>query len=113
MADELCKTWVLSWDQTGLESVVLAYDPEWLMDRLTGNDEQHRSVNSTVNSIIMRARFNTHRHYEVYAINFDYDMTEELIRDTFNVDPQCMVDLIRERGHKLWSDRQPAHTLIR
>ena len=112
MADTLCKTWVLSWDQTGLEAVVLAYDPQWLMDSIaTGKIP---SIDSTVNAMMMRARFNTQRHYELYAINFDYDMTADDIREYFNESPQAFVDLIRERGHKLYSDRaQEDKILIR
>ncbi len=101
--DELCKTWVLSWDQEGLEGVVLAYDPQWLMDSLTTG--KMPSIDRTVNTMMLRARFNTQRHYEIYAINFDYEMTEEDIRKYFDDSPQSFVDLIRERGHKLYSDR--------
>ena len=112
MADQLCKTWVLSWDQTGLESVILAYDPQWLMDSLATG--KMPSIDSTVNTLMLRARFNTHRHYEIYAINFDYDMTESDIREYFNESPQAFVDLIRERGHKMYSDRvQEDKILIR
>lgn len=112
MADQLCKTWVLSWDQTGLESVILAYDPQWLMDSLATG--KMPSIDSTVNTLMLRARFNTHRHYEIYAINFDYDMTESDIREYFNESPQAFVDLIRDRGHKMYSDRvQEDKILIR
>lgn len=110
MADELCKTWVLSWDQEGLEGVVLAYDPQWLMDSLANGTMP--SIDSTVNTMIMRARFNSQRHYEIYAINFDYDMTEEDIRNYFNESPQSFVDLIRERGHKMYSDRAREERIV-
>lgn len=108
--DELCKTWVLSWDQTGLESVILAYDPQWLMDSLTTGKTP--SIDSTVNAMMLRARFNTQRHYEIYAINFDYEMTADDIREYFDESPQAFVDLIRERGHKMYSDRQQEDKIL-
>ena len=110
MADELCKTWVLSWDNTGLESVVLVYDPQWLLDSIaTGRAP---TIDSTVSALMMRARYNSQRHYEIYAINFDYDMTDLDIREYFNESPQAFVDLIRERGHKLYSDRQEEDKIL-
>ena len=108
--DELCKTWVLSWDQEGLEGVVLAYDPQWLMDSLATG--KMPNINSVVTAMTLRARYNTHRHYEIYAINFDYEMTEEDIRNYFNENPQGFVDLIRERGHKMYSDRAKEDRIV-
>jgi hypothetical protein len=110
VADDLCKTWVLSWDQTGLESVVMVYDPQWLLDSIaTGKPP---SVSHVVSAMMMRARYNSQRHYELYAINFDYDMTESEIREFYNQGPQAFVDLIRERGHKLYSDRMQEDKIL-
>jgi len=53
--------------------------------------------------MIMRARANTQRHYEIYA--FDSELSEEDIRETFENSPQVIADCIRNVGHKFYSDR--------
>ena len=51
----------------------------------------------------LRARYNSQRHYEIYT--FDSELTEEDINETFESDPQVMVDAIRSCGHEIYSDR--------
>jgi hypothetical protein len=53
--------------------------------------------------MILRARYNSQRHYEIYS--FDSVLTEEDIKETFASDPQLMVDAIRNVGHEIYSDR--------
>jgi len=53
----------------------------------------------------MRARFNTHRHYEIYIVEVDDTITPDDIRDWFDQSPQDTADLIRARGRQLYSDR--------
>ena len=110
MADELCKTWALMWSEQGLESVVVAYDPQWLMDSLATGKAPN--INSTINQMMLRARFNSQRHYELYAINFDYDVTAEDIWEYYDAGPQAFVDLIRERGHKVYGERAEKDRII-
>jgi hypothetical protein len=55
--------------------------------------------------MVLRARFNPQRHYEVYSIAADNGITDEDIRGMFDADPQCAADIIRERGNKIFSDR--------
>jgi len=54
----------------------------------------------------LRARYNTQRCYEIYAIGVDGTITQEDIRDMFETDPQYAADLIRARGEKIYSDRR-------
>jgi arsenate reductase-like glutaredoxin family protein len=54
---------------------------------------------------MLRARYNSQRHYEIYTVNMDESISEQDIRDMFETSPQGMADLIRERGHKMYSDR--------
>lgn len=102
-------TYVLSWDCYGLEACINVSDIEkritW--DALTDNESQGRdpSVGSIVNSLMLRARFNHQRHYEIYAIDTEDDVTDENLRAMFESDPQGSADLIRTRGRELYSDR--------
>ena len=54
----------------------------------------------------MRARTNTQRCYEIYAIGVDGSITQDDIAAMFKTDPQYAADLIRERGEKIYSDRR-------
>jgi hypothetical protein len=112
---EISKTYVLSWDCEGLESVIcisdIAREETWQAlkkdhtkeDNTSGRTE---SVTSIVGRLVMRARFNSHRFYEIYAIDVDDGITSDDIRDWFESAPLEMADLIRKRGRKLYSDRR-------
>lgn len=122
------KLFLLSWDQTGLETVLdlstweQLYNEEEkqrLVDILSdpdGNDPGNktmRSINQAVNGIMLRARVNSQRHYEIYTIQADPSVSEGDMWDLFNGDPQHAAELIRERGNKLFSDRvQPSRVVI-
>ena len=105
-------TYVLSWDCEGLESVVNISDIDkenmWAALRDTSdnsNKGRPNTVHSIVNMLMLRARFNTQRHYEIYAVDTDDTITAQDLRRQFDEDPQYMADLIRERGRQLYSDR--------
>lgn len=112
-------TYVLSWDCTGLEAVVNISDIEkekmWSVLKESDNEKSRGpSVNSIVNMLMLRARFNTQRHYEIYCIDTDDTITEEDLRSQFDDNPQGMADLIRDRGRQLYSDRvKPNEVKIR
>jgi cytidylate kinase len=106
-------TYLLSWDCTGLEAVVnisnIEKEQMWAaLSEKEPNPNKGRpnTVNSIVNMIMMRARVNSQRHYEIYCIDTDDSITTEDFRTMFDEDPQHMADLVRERGRKLYSDRQ-------
>jgi hypothetical protein len=106
-------TYLLSWDCTGLEAVVNISDIEkeemWATLKETKenpNKGRTNTVGGIVNMIVLRARFNSQRHYEIYCIDTEDHITAEDFRTMFEEDPQHMADLIRERGRKLYSDRQ-------
>jgi hypothetical protein len=52
--------------------------------------------------ILMRAKFNSQRSYEIYSFNTDMSMSE--VRAMFADDPQPIVEWIRENGNKIYSD---------
>ena len=59
-----------------------------------------------IDLLILRARANPQRNYEIYTVQVEADVTLKDIRDMFKDTPQEIVDLVRARGHKLYSDRQ-------
>jgi hypothetical protein len=97
---------VISWCCEGLETVQEIQDPDqermWLalQDKKPSNE-----VARMVFLMTMRARANTQRHYEIYAINTEDGITKEDMEQMFEENPQYAADLIRERGTKIYSDR--------
>ena len=58
-----------------------------------------------LNFLILRARANPQRNYEIYTVQVEADVSLKDIREMFKDSPQDIVDLVRARGHKLYSDR--------
>jgi hypothetical protein len=86
----------LMWD------TLTAEDPGDVKKTVTAGDE----LNSIMQRILLRARINPQRHYEVYTIGMPGGTTEQDIRDMFEGSgAQYIVDLIREKGTKYFSDR--------
>lgn len=118
---------LLSWDMTGLETIIdltslekLYNDEEkkrmWAIlsdpDAKDPGNSSGSILNQTVQHILLRARVNSQRHYEVYTIHTDASVTERSLWDMFNADPQHAADLIRERGNQLYSDRVEKRTQV-
>jgi hypothetical protein len=62
-------------------------------------------INTIIQTMLLRARYNTQRHYELYAIEADTGIAGRDIEAMFDHDPQGSADTIRKIGVKLWSDR--------
>lgn len=63
-------------------------------------------LNGIIRSLIMRARYNSHRCYEIYAVDCDTSLDETYWKDRWNTDFLGTAELIRTNGHVLYSDRQ-------
>ena len=97
---------IMAWDCNGLEAVVNITEYEKEMTWATLQDkEAPKKIGSIVNYLMMRARANSQRHYEIYTMTVEEGITDEDIRGMFNSDPQGSADLIRDRGNKIYSDR--------
>jgi hypothetical protein len=97
---------LLSWDCQGLEAVinVTEYEKETAWSML--QDQPVKSnLGSIVQRLLLRARYNSQRHYEIYTVAMDDSITEQDVRDMFYNNPQGMADLIRVRGNQVFSDR--------
>lgn len=110
---------IAMWDMTGLECLINVskveeeherWEKENIWRILKEENKTDKPVNIPLHQMIMRARFNSQRHYEIYT--FDSELTEEDIRETFESDPQVMVDAIRNVGHKFYSDRADKKTQV-
>ena len=104
---------IFSWDQLGIESIVpITQYEDWdkvqLMEVLKGKDLKKNPLNQIINTLTMRARFNTHRHYEIYAIDCDFELDEHFWKERWAADPQWCADLVRKKGYMIHSDRANA-----
>lgn len=98
------------WDMYGLESVinVTEIQDDAIIAGLKGEKVKHTNP---LHYMILRAKFNMQRCYEIYSIvtkDIDKDDFIRLFKDS----PQMIVDLIRERGTKIYSDRQTREAVI-
>ena len=101
---------IFSWDNMGIESIIPIsqyehFDQENLLRMIASKDTVRNPLTSIVQNLLLRARFNQQRHYEIYAIDCTEEMDEAFWREQWEEHPQTTAELIRERGHKLYSDR--------
>jgi len=103
---------VAMWDITGLEALINVtqiekeheqWEKENIFRILKDQDKTLKPAHVPLDMMIMRARVNSQRCYEIYA--FNSELSEEDIRETFETSPQVIADAIRNVGHKFYSDR--------
>ena len=100
------------WDMFGLECLINVtqiekqheqWEKENVFRVLKNESTTPKPKHVPLEQMLMRARYNSQRHYEIYA--FDSTLTEKDIRETFENTPQVIVDSIRRTGHEFYSDR--------
>lgn len=108
---------IFSWDINGVEAIVPItqyehWDKQNLIRMLSEKPTERNPLDNIVRNLILRAKFNTQRHYEIYAIDCDPSLDESFWKQQWNEHPQFTADLIREKGHKIYSDRQTKKPVI-
>ena len=109
---------IFSWDCNGIEAIIPIteyekWDQENLMRLLKDEKKLSNPLNTIIRTLLMRARYNSQRHYEIYAIDCDISLDKEFWKEQWNSAPQATADLIREKGYKLYSDRrQTQYTIV-
>lgn len=109
---------IFAWNIHGIESVIPItkyekWDQNQLMEIL--REKQTTSmpnpIGQAISMLLLRARFNTQRNYEIYAIDCEDEMDEEFWWKTWDEQPQETAELIRKRGIKLYSDRKDRNNI--
>ena len=105
-------TFVVCWDNLGLEYVgnVTEDEQRRVWGKLQGKTVQSQLPN--INHLLLRARFNSQRHYEIYLVNAVDGITTDNIREMFEANPQHAADTIRRLGHCYYSDRASRQPVI-
>jgi hypothetical protein len=99
------------WDCNGLECL---YEVDYHMDKHNEWEKQQivailkeeqvpaKPTGIPLQMMILRAKFNSQRAYEIYEFNSTLKYKE--LAEVFNDDPQPIVEWIRVNGKKVYSD---------
>lgn len=100
------------WDMYGLEFCqdITSIEKRNMIKALKG-EQLERPFN--LNSLLMRARINSQRNYEIYTMTVEQGITEEQVKQWFDSNPQEAVDQIRARGRELYKVGSHAEQVIR
>lgn len=97
---------LIMWDQLGIECCIdVTEDQQRRMWQKLKGEPVSESAIPNYQHLLLRARFNSQRHYEIYSVEATDGITAEDIREMFEADPQTAADTIRRLGHCLHSDR--------
>ena len=103
---------IAMWDNTGLECILDVtkhekeledFEKHKMWSILNGDLHLVKPPSIPLQLMILRARANTQRHYEIYGFT-SYE-SEKWIKDTFQSEPQTIVNWIRDNGVKIYSDK--------
>ena len=108
--------YIFSWNMYGIEAIVPItqyeeYDHLKTIAKLKGEDIGDNPLKQILFGLKIRARYNTHRNYEIYAIECEPNITEESLWEMWDKNPQGMANLAREKGINLLDEKyQPVDT---
>lgn len=110
--EKIPHVFLFMWDMYGLEFCqdVTAVEKRNMIKALK-NEQLERPFN--LNALLMRARVNSQRNYEMYTMTVEQGITEEEVKKWFDSDPQQAVDQIRERGREIYRYNSHAEQVIR
>ncbi len=102
-------TFLVMWDCYGLETLidVTAREQENIINALRGEPVRHTNP---IQMMILRARTNSQRFYEIYY--FNSEISEQEILDMFEHDTQTIVDAIRRVGQSVYDGRETRQRVI-
>jgi len=105
------KHYLAMWDMYGLEFIfdIDKWEKEYMWSILS---EKPKPTMPSIQIMMLRAKANSQRCYEIYSFNADDGLTEESIKLAFESAPQGMVDFIRKNGQKIYSDRTEKKAVI-
>ena len=108
---------IFSWDCEGIEAIIpiREYEHVDMENTLRILKEQQIKVNpldGIIQRLIFRATYNPQRHYEIYAVDCDESLDYEFWKKQWAEYPQETAELIRERGHKILSDRRDTKKVL-
>ena len=107
------KVYICMWDENGFEVIkdCTSWERETFLNTIAGKELTPAPVN--LQALTMRARFNPQRAYEIYTFNTEESLDEDALWEIAYENSQALVDLIRERGKKLYGNAKLTEARIR
>jgi len=104
---------LIMWCSEGLECCIDVTEDQQrrMWQKLKGEPVSETAI-PNYQHLLLRARYNSQRHYEIYSVEATDGITAEDIREMFEADPQSAADTIRRRGHCLHSDRAERQRVV-
>lgn len=103
---------IVMWCCEGLECVVDVTNLERQNIWNALKDSPSPKFDVNLRHLIVRAKANPQRFYEIYAVTAQEGISRRDIEDMFQNDPQTAADTIRDLGYKIYSDRQTTQKVI-
>jgi hypothetical protein len=104
---------LIMWCSEGLECCIdVTEDQQRRMWQTLRGEPVSETAIPNYNHLLLRARYNSQRHYEIYSVEATDGITAEDIREMFEANPQSAADTIRRLGHCLHSDRAERHRVL-
>lgn len=111
LSSKTARKFLVSWCTEGLETL---YDlTAWEQAHIWNILKETPGVLDAprLNLMIMRARANMQRQYEIYIFETD-GLDRDQVSEAFTTTPQFMADFIRQNGSKIYSDYKPNKKVI-
>ena len=107
------RVYICMWDENGFETLkdCSSWERESLLNTIAGKELSKPPVN--LQALTMRARFNPQRNYEIYTFNTTEELDEETLWRYADENPQALVDMIRDRGKRLYGEPATTEPRIR
>lgn len=115
-------SFIAMWDMHGLEALIdlntiIEQQEIWKKEKIWNTLKEVQSTdtmpNVPLNIMIMRAKANPQRHYEIYSIVTEKSIKYNDMIKMFKINPQNIVDLIRKKGKKIYSDEHEKKGIIK
>ena len=102
--------YLFMWNCHGIEAIVpiTEYEDQNKLDMwniLKGEPTGKNPLDDLLGQMMMRARFNAERSYEIYAMDCEEGITQEDLFDFWDNSPQAAADLTREKGVCMFTNR--------
>ena len=116
--EDVDNVFLVMWCNEGLECIIpvdmskIGDGADMLAILEDRKNEYELKMSKTLNMMKLRARFNSQRHYEIYALRTAGDISKKNLESLFEHSPQSAANLIRERGAKLHSARATEKAVI-